>query len=326
MDLSLTPFLFVLLGLLLLLVGGASLVRGASGIAQAFNVPNIVIGLTVVAFGTSAPELVINVTGALQGKTDLAFGNAVGSNLANFGLVLGLAAIMSPIYLQGQVIRREVPFLLLITAILLVMVWDAPLSGTQALLDRGDAIILFLLFTVFVYFMIRDFISEENDPLLAEGDNLSAKASGNTLVNTALLIIGLVLLVVGGEMTINNGVAVAKIMGVSEVVIGMFVLAVGTSLPELVTSGIAAYKKETDLALGNIVGSNIFNSLVVLPAAAIIRPLPIPQGGDWDLAVGGLFVLVIIPLFLFSNARLGRLAGIGLIAGYFFYLYLRFNF
>ena len=115
-------------------------------------------------------------------------------------------------------------------------------------------------------------------------------------------------------------------MGVSEVVIGMFVLAVGTSLPELVTSAIAAYKKETDLALGNIVGSNIFNSLVVLPAAAIIRPLPIPKGGDWDLAVGGLFVLVMIPLFLFSNAKLGRLAGVGLLFGYFFYLYLRFNF
>ena len=310
----------------MLLIGGASLVRGATGIAQSFNVPNIVIGLTVVAFGTSAPELVINVTGALQGKTDLAFGNAVGSNLANFGLVLGIAAIMSPIYLQGQVIRREVPFLLLITAILLVMVWDAPLSGTQALLDRGDAIILFLLFTVFVYFMVRDFISAEGDPLLVEGDNLSSKASGNGLVNSALLLIGLVLLVVGGEMTVDNGVAIAKIMGVSEVVIGMFVLAVGTSLPELVTSGIAAYKKETDLALGNIVGSNIFNSLVVLPAAAIIRPLPIPEGGDWDLAVGGAFVLVIIPLFLFSNARLGRLAGIGLITSYFLYLYIRFNF
>tara|TARA_B100001996_G_scaffold252348_1_gene195836 strand:- start:70 stop:1038 length:969 start_codon:yes stop_codon:yes gene_type:complete len=322
----LTSFLLVLLGIILLLIGGASLVRGATGIAQSFNVPNIVIGLTVVAFGTSAPELVINVTGALQGKTDLAFGNAVGSNLANFGLVLGIAAIMSPIYLQGQVIRREVPFLLLITAILLVMVWDAPLSGTQALLDRGDAIILFLLFTVFVYFMVRDFISAEGDPLLVEGDNLSSKASGNGLVNTALLLIGLVLLVVGGEMTIDNGVAIAKIMGVSEVVIGMFVLAVGTSLPELVTSGIAAYKKETDLALGNIVGSNIFNSLVVLPAAAIIRPLPIPEGGDWDLAVGGAFVLVIIPLFLFSNARLGRLAGIGLITSYFLYLYIRFNF
>jgi cation:H+ antiporter len=310
----------------LLLVGGASLVKGASGIAQAFNVPSLIIGLTVVAFGTSAPELVINVTGALQGKTDLAFGNAVGSNLANFGLVLGLAAIMSPIYLQGQVIRREVPFLLLITAILLVMVWDEPLSGTLPLLDRGDAIILFLLFTVFVYFMVRDFINEEDDPLLVEGDTFSSKGSGNGLVNWVLLLIGLVLLVVGGEMTIDNGVAVAEIMGVSEVVIGMFVLAVGTSLPELITSGIAAYKKETDLALGNIVGSNIFNSLVVLPAAAIIRPLPIPEGGDWDLAVGGLFVLVLIPLFLFSRARLGRLAGIGLISGYFLYLYLRFNF
>ena len=319
-------FLFVLLGLTLLLVGGASLVKGASGIAQAFNVPSIIIGLTVVAFGTSAPELVINVTGALQGKTDLAFGNAVGSNLANFGLVLGIAAIMSPIYLQGQVIRREVPFLLLITAILLVMVWDEPLSGTLPLLDRGDAIILFLLFTVFVYFMVRDFITEEDDPLLVEGDTFSSKDSGNGLVNWIFLLIGLVLLVVGGEMTIKNGVAVAEIIGVSEVVIGMFVLAVGTSLPELVTSGIAAYKKETDLALGNIVGSNIFNSLVVLPAAAIIRPLPIPEGGDWDLAVGGLFVLVIIPLFLFSKARLGRLAGIGLISGYFLYLYLRFNF
>jgi len=322
----LASFLFVLLGLTLLLVGGASLVKGASGIAQAFNVPSIIIGLTVVAFGTSAPELVINVTGALQGKTDLAFGNAVGSNLANFGLVLGLAAIMSPIYLQGQVIRREVPFLLLITAILLVMVWDEPLSGTLPLLDRGDAIILFLLFTVFVYFMVRDFITEEDDPLLVEGDTFSSKGSGNGLVNWVLLLIGLVLLVVGGEMTIDNGVAVAEIMGVSEVVIGMFVLAVGTSLPELITSGIAAYKKETDLALGNIVGSNIFNSLVVLPAAAIIRPLPIPEGGDWDLAVGGLFVLVLIPLFLFSRARLGRLAGIGLISGYFLYLYLRFNF
>ena len=319
-------FLVVLLGLTLLLVGGASLVKGASGIAQAFNVPSIIIGLTVVAFGTSAPELVINVTGALQGKTDLAFGNAVGSNLANFGLVLGIAAIMSPIYLQGQVIRREVPFLLLITAILLVMVWDEPLSGTLPLLDRGDAIILFLLFTVFVYFMVRDFITEEDDPLLVEGSTFSSEGSGSGLVNWIFLLIGLVLLVVGGEMTIKNGVAVAEIIGVSEVVIGMFVLAVGTSLPELITSGIAAYKKETDLALGNIVGSNIFNSLVVLPAAAIIRPLPIPEGGDWDLAVGGLFVLVIIPLFLFSKARLGRLAGIGLISGYFLYLYLRFNF
>ena len=153
----------------------------------------------------------------------MAFGNAVGSNLANFGLVLGIAAIMSPIYLQGRVIRREVPFLLLITAILLVMVWDQQLSGTLALLDRGDAIILFLLFTVFVYFMVRDFITEEDDPLLVEGETFSSSGASNTLLNIVLVIAGFVLLVVGGEMTIENGVEVAQLMGVSEVVIGMFV-------------------------------------------------------------------------------------------------------
>ena len=303
------------------------MVRGASGIAQALNVPSIIIGLTVVAFGTSAPELVINITGALQGKTDLAFGNAVGSNLANFGLVLGIAAIMSPIYLQSKLMSREVPFLLLVTAIILVMVLDQQISRTLSLLDRGDAVILFLLFTVFAYFMVKDFITDEDDPPLSEEDNrVSSKGGFNALFDTFLVFIGFILLIVGGEMTIDNGVEVAQIMGVSEVVIGIFILAVGTSLPELVTSGIAAYKKETDLALGNIVGSNIFNSLVVLPAAAIIRPLPVPKGGEWDLAVGGLFVLILIPLFLFNGAKLGRLAGAGLLLGYFLYLYLRFNF
>lgn len=151
----LSPYLLLLGGVVLLLVGGSLLVRGASGIARSFNVPTMIIGLTVVAFGTSTPELVVNVTGALTGKTDLAFGNAVGSNLANFGLVLGVAAILSPIYLQGVVVRREVPFLLLVTAILMVMAGDNVLSGTDPLIDRGDAIILFLMFTIFVYFMIE---------------------------------------------------------------------------------------------------------------------------------------------------------------------------
>ena len=159
----LTPFLLLFTGILLLLIGGTSLVRGASGIARAMNVPTMIIGLTVVAFGTSTPELVVSITGAMRGSTEIVFGNAVGSNLANFGLVLGVAAIMSPIYLQGQLVRREVPFLLLVTAILMVMAWDRPLSGTEPLLDRGDAIILFLLFTVFVYFMVRDVMNEGED-------------------------------------------------------------------------------------------------------------------------------------------------------------------
>lgn len=317
-------FLLLTIGLVALLIGGTILVRGASGIASAFNVPTMIIGLTVVAFGTSMPELVVNVTGAIRGETDIAFGNVVGSNLANFGLVLGIAAIMSPIYLQGQVVRREVPFLLLVTGILMVMAWDHPLNGTAPLIDRGDAIILFLLFTVFIYFVVRDVVLEAGDPVFAEAAHFPATASGQGLaLNAALAVGGMVLLVVGGSLTIEQGATIARMLNIPEVVVGIFIIAVGTSLPELVTSAIAAYKKETDLALGNIVGSNIFNSLVVLPAAAIITPIPIPAGGDLDLAVGFGFVLVVIPLFFFSRARLGRGAGAVIVATYFAYMFYR---
>ena len=316
--------LLTAVGLTMLLLGGTSLVRGASQIARSLNVSPIIIGLTVVAFGTSTPELVVNITGALRGQTDLAFGNAVGSNLANFGLVLGVAAIMSPIYLQGQVVRREVPFLLLVTAILLVMAWDQPLTGNPSLLDRSDAIILLLLFTIFVYFITRDVRSDSSDPLTKEVEAFTPAQQDNKplvlLANFGFVVVGIGLLVYGGNMTIEHGSELARILNVSDVAIGMFVVAVGTSLPELATSAIAAYRKETDLALGNIVGSNIFNTLVVLPAAGLISALPIPRGGDLDLGVGFLFVLVVIPLFFFSNARLGRTAGAGLVIAYLGYM------
>lgn len=323
MDVLLTPFLLLVLGITLLLAGGTSLVRGASGIARALNVPTMIVGLTVVAFGTSTPELVVSITGALRDSTEIVFGNAVGSNLANFGLVLGIAAIMSPIYLRGQVVRRELPFLLLVTAIVMVMAWDEPLSNTMPQLDRGDSIILFLLFTVFVYFMVRDVVREKGDPVLVEAASFPVPTKHSTLKYTAFTIAGFILLTIGGELTITNGEAIARQLQLSPVVIGIFIVAVGTSLPELVTSAIAAYKKETDLALGNIVGSNVFNSLVVLPAAGIIEPIAIPAMGNWDLAVGFVFVLAVIPLSLFSKARLGRTAGAALLLSYIAYMAFR---
>ncbi|MEM7078388.1 MAG: calcium/sodium antiporter [Pseudomonadota bacterium] len=317
-------YLLLALGITLLLLGGTALVKGASAIAYRFDVSAVFVGLTVVAFGTSTPELVVNITGALRGATDLAFGNAVGSNLANFGLVLGIAALLSPIYLQGQVVRREVPFLLLVTAILMVMAADGPLSGGTPLLDRGDAIILFLLFTIFVYFMVRDLAREKEDPLVKEADQ--ATSGGTALVTEIILVVvGIAMLTYGGQLTITQGEIIAIRLSVSEVVIGILLVAIGTSLPELVTSAIAAYKNETDLALGNIVGSNIFNSLVVLPSAGLIRPVPVPTGGALDLAVAFLFVLVVIPLFFFSNARLGRGAGAALLVSYLLYMAYRFS-
>ena len=326
------PYALLVAGIALLLLGGTLLVRGASGIARGFNVSPMMIGLTVVAFGTSTPELVVNITGALRGETELAFGNAVGSNLANFGLVLGFAAFLSPIYLEGQVVRREVPFLLLVTAILMVMAADGTLSNTLPLLDRGDAIILLLLFTVFVYFMVRDVIREKGDPILREAESFpttrhkeTTPSGGRMALHSVTALVGLACLTLGGQMTIEQGAVIADIHNVPQVVIGIFVVAVGTSLPELVTSGIAAYKKETDLALGNIVGSNIFNSLVVLPAAGLIQPLPIPEGGALDLVIGFLFVLVVIPLFFFRNAKISRREGIALLLTYFGYLVYRFT-
>ena len=319
------PFLLLTVGVSLLLIGGALLVRGASGVAQHFSVPPMIIGLTVVAFGTSMPELVVNISGALSGETDLAFGNAVGSNLANFGLVLGVAAVLSPIHLQGQVVRREVPFLLLITAILMVMAADDSISGSPALLDRGDAIILLMLFSIFIYFIVRDLVTSTGDPVLLEAEHFSSSESNRNLaINLLLSIAGMAGLIVGGNLTIEQGAVIARILSVPEVVVGIFIVAVGTSLPELITSAIAAYKKENDLALGNIVGSNIFNSLLVLPAAGIIKPLPIPRGGDLDLAVVFVFVLVVIPLFVFSRARLGRTAGLALLLSYAGYMLYRF--
>lgn len=323
-------FLLLIVGICLLLAGGTSLVRGASCLARRFDVSPMIIGLTVVAFGTSTPELVVNITGALKGQTDLAFGNAVGSNLANFGLVLGFAAIMAPISLQWQVVRREVPYLLLVTAILLVMAADYTLSNTAPMLDRGDAIILFLLFSVFIYIMVRDVMNSGDDPVLVEAAPFSnpPKRESTRLalpIQLTLVFIGLCLLVYGGQLTIEQGSIIARLLNVPEVVVGIFIVAVGTSLPELVTSAIAAYKKETDLALGNIVGSNIFNSLVVLPAAGIIQPLPIPRGGLLDLAVGFGFVLVMIPLFITRNARISRKEGCALLITYAVYLVYRFS-
>ncbi|NNL00594.1 MAG: sodium:calcium antiporter, partial [Xanthomonadales bacterium] len=156
----------------MLLAGGVSMVRGASDLAESYGVPPLVVGLTVVAFGTSAPELVINIVGALEGQTDLAFGNITGSNLANIGLVLGAAALMSPIKLEGSIIRRELPLLLLATTVLFIMTLDRPLRASMAVLDRSDAIVMLLLFGIFIYITVSDFLRQDQDALVANLDKL----------------------------------------------------------------------------------------------------------------------------------------------------------
>lgn len=312
----------ILLGILLLIGGGTALVAGASRIATQLGVSPMIVGLTIVAFGTSAPELVVNVLGALEGETGLAFGNVIGSNISNLGLVLGLSALFHSIDLRGDVVRREVPLLLLITSIIIVMAMDGVFEQQVAHISRSDSLVLLLLFGIFMYITVQDMVkTRQHDPLISELQN-------NPIVKTAergkrhwlLVAGGFILLFIGGELTIRNSVDLAEKLQVSTTIVGLFVVAVGTSMPELVTSIIAAIRKESDLALGNIIGSNLFNSLIVLPASGLAASVAVPAGGVFDLAVSWLLAAALIPIFFFGKARLGRRAGVLLLLIYVAYV------
>ena len=318
-----TTVLLLLAGLTMLLVGGASLVRGASGIAETYGISPLVVGLTVVAFGTSAPELVVNVLGAINGETDIAFGNIAGSNLANLGLVLGTAALIAPIAIEGQIIRRELPLLLLATTALLIMTLDSQLKGFDPVLDRSDGLVLLLLFGIFVYIMIMDFFRQVEDPLLATIASLSPQLETKTSRSWMFILAGFFFLGLGGELAITHGVKLAGILNVSTTIIGMAVIAIGTSLPEFVTSIIAAMRKEADLCVGNVIGSNIFNILLVLPISALVYPLSIPEHGTTDIIATLLFAAVLIPVFIMRGKIMSRTVGGVFLGAYLLYMYLR---
>ena len=320
-----TTFLGIVVGLVLLIVGGGLLVTGASQLAARFGVSPMIVGLTIVGFGTSAPELVVNIIGGLRGESALAFGNVIGSNISNLALVLGAAGILQSIEIHGSVIRREVPLLLLVTTIMTVMALDTVLESGTARIGISDAIVLLLLFTLFIYITVQDvFLSRKDDALLTEIEENPLVVTGPvSRFLWAYIIAGFALLFVGGEMTVRSSVTFAAVLGISTTLVGLFIVAIGTSLPELITSVIAAWRKESDLALGNILGSNFFNSLIVLPASALAGTVAIPKGGVQDLIVSWLFAAALIPIFLIGRARLGRTSGIMLLAAYAVYAVMR---
>lgn len=312
-------------GIAILILGGAMLVRGASDIATRHNVSPIIVGLVIVGFGTSSPELVVNIIGAATGASELAFGNAVGSNIANLGLILGLTVCLAPITIQGSIVRRELPLLLLATTMITVMALDGPLEGKPPVIGRSDSFVLLLVFTIFVYISILDMIRvQSKDTLLTEiALHTDAVATATSRPPWLMVLAGFALLYLGGEVTIRSSVSFAEIVGISEAIVGLFVVSLGTSMPELVTSVIAALRKESDLALGNIVGSNIFNSLVVLPVSGLIGKVNVPVGGVGDLAMSWLLAAILIPVFLLGKGRLGRGMGTLFLVAYAAYAVIR---
>lgn len=321
----------VALGVLLLIAGGAALVQGASQIATRMGLSPMIVGLTIVGFGTSMPELVVNVIGALEGETELAFGNVVGSNIANLGLVLGIAALIAPLQIHGNLVRRELPLLLLATTMMLVMAMDGPLRGERGYIDASDAIVLLLIFCLFIYMLALDILRMRRPERALKPDRLLIDMESSPLVLSNIaekfsilqVLGGMAFLFFGGQLTVHFGVTLAENLQISSAIIGLFVIAVGTSMPELVTSIIAAMRGESDLAIGNVVGSNLFNTLMVLPVSGLAGNIIVPSGGIGDLIVSWLLAAALIPIFFFRAARLGRTAGAFALILYSIYMYLR---
>lgn len=301
----LTYVLFVL-GFIILIKGADLLVDGASSIAARFNIPNLVIGLTIVAFGTSAPELFVNLIASFNGNTEIAIGNVLGSNIANVLLILGVAAVIYPLSVQSSTVWKEIPFSLLAAVALWVLANDILLDGAAgSVIGRSDGIILLLFFSIFMVYVFE--ISFRHKP--AEEDIAVSKLSVTKSV--VFILAGLAGLVFGGKWIVEGAIHIANLLGVSESLIGLTVVAVGTSLPELATSAVAAYRKNVDIAVGNVVGSNIFNIFLVLGTSAIIKPLPFKPSSNFDMYVVMLSsALLFAFLFLGKRQRIERWQGI----------------
>jgi len=313
-----TDSLLLLTGLILLLAGGDALVRGAAALAHRLGISPLVVGLTVVSFGTSAPELAVNLTAALRGSGEISFGNVIGSNLANIGLIVGLTALLRPLDVQAVVVLRELPMMLLATAFALVFALDSMLSGdASSRYDRGDGIVLLLLLSVFLYYTARDVFRQRES---RRGRVVLAVGSWSVPRSLLVAATGLLVLVVGAQLTVKGGVGIARSAGISEAVIGLTLIAVGTSLPELAASLIAAWRGQAEIAIGNVIGSNIFNLLLVLGATAAVRPVPIPAGGVLDLVALCVLSVLLWGVCVNQGRQIIRVEGALLLTIYLTYL------
>ncbi|HUT64089.1 MAG TPA: calcium/sodium antiporter [Anaerolineae bacterium] len=276
MNVILHIFLLII-GFVFLTKGADYLVIGASSLAKKMSVSEIAIGLTVVSFGTSMPELIVNIFANIQGKADIAFGNIIGSNIVNILLILGVAGIIYPIKTAQNTVWKEIPCSLLAVFALLVLCNDFFLNGQDSVLSRGDGIVLLLFFLVFLIYVFGIPRVESHDK-----PDIKMLSGMKTLI---FIVVGLAGLMAGGRLVVMSAVEITKSIGISERLIGFTVVAVGTSLPELFTSAVAAYKGKCDIAIGNVVGSNIFNIFFILGVSALIAPLPFQLAFNVDILI-----------------------------------------
>ena len=303
--------ILIVVGFAGLIFGANWLVDGASSLAKKYNIPDLVIGLTIVAFGTSAPELVVNSVASVDGLSDIVLANIIGSNNFNLFIILGIAGLIYPITVHSSMVRKEIPISLIIVVILFALANDFFMSE-NAVISRFDGIILLVCFFGFLFYLFKNMKAEQPN-------EIPYVQKSNTKI-WGLIIIGLSGLIIGGKLVVDNSIGIATDLGVSQKIIGLTIIAAGTSLPELITSIVAALKKNSDIAIGNVIGSNIFNILLILSISSLISPIKYNEIFNQDIAIliGGTAFLL-IAMFTGKKKKLDRWEALILISFYLIY-------
>lgn len=311
LNMDLNTFTLLLSGLILLILGGNFLLKSAVSISLKFNIPKILIGMTIVSFATSAPELIVSIKSALIGSPDLAISNVVGSNIANIGLVLGLTILLSPIKTTKDIYKVDWPIMMFASILFLIFLNDGMIKAYEGV------ILIFLLIGSIAFLIKYQKQTEEDVDLEMVSDESISKS-------ILFLILGGFFLYLGSEWFVSGAIDLANIFGVSERIIGITVVSIGTSIPELVTSLVALFKKEKGVSLGNLIGSNIFNVFAVLGITSIVSPLILEDLNilNYDIYVMLFFAAIVFPLIFFPKKHiLGRLEGLIILSCYFFYIF-----
>ncbi|GGJ81680.1 K+-dependent Na+/Ca+ exchanger [Lentibacillus kapialis] len=310
-------YILLIGGFLLLIKGADYFVDGASSIARALHISPLLIGLTIVAFGTSSPEGTVSIVASLEESAGVSIGNVIGSNIFNITLVVGLTAVLNPLIVKRETIRKQIPFTLVASVAFLVLISDVGLqSMSENLITRSDGIILLLFFAIFLYYLFEVARTSKEEELSEQSTDDKANSWGKNII---LTVGGLAAIIFGGELVVSNAKEIAMSFGMSETMVGLTIVAVGTSLPELITSVTAAVKKESEIAVGNIVGSNIFNILLVLGTSSVISPLQVDDQVFTD-ALLMISLTAVLLLFSRTSYQIGKTEGIVLTIAYVSYM------
>lgn len=309
-------YILLIIGFVLLIKGADYFVEGASNIAVKLNVSPLLVGLTIVALGTSSPEATVAILAALEGSPGVVLGNVIGSNIVNITVVVGLTALIAPLTVQSETVRKEIPFAMLAAIVLMILMADVALQGAGAnIINRGDGIIILLFFSVFLYYVFE--MARKNRSSTVE--KVDADTGESWLKNILFTIGGLAAIIIGGEMVVSSATEIALSLGMSEALVGLTIVAIGTSLPEIMTSVTAALKGKGDMAIGNVVGSNIFNIFFVTGTASTVAPIAAESKLFFDgWVMVGLTVLLLI--FSRTHFKIGRREGAVLLLAYITYL------